>query len=111
MNNILRLLVFVTLVFSWSVATAEDEVNRLDIKTSLTGHQLLILDRALEQFNQRGLHVGGYKVSLYDFGDNYLVLFEDPNAPEGQRGSTSKMLQFEVELSADLEVLRSDFSR
>lgn len=47
------------------------------------------------------LDAGGYKVSLYKFGDNYIVMFEDPGAPEDQRGSTSEMIGFEVELNSE----------
>jgi hypothetical protein len=109
--KILNVLVMVALVCSWPSAAAHQEVSRLDKDVSLTGQQLLILDKALDEFNKRGLDVGGYKVSLYKFGDNYIVMFEDPDAPEGQRGSTSEMIGFEVELSSELEVVRSNFSR
>lgn len=48
----------VALAFLWPIASAHQEVSRLDKDVSLTGQQLLVLDKALDEFNKSGLDAG-----------------------------------------------------
>lgn len=53
--------------------------------------------------NGHSLHapLKGYKLSLVEEGDLFVVHFSDPNRPEGIRGSSPNMPEFEVQLRKD----------
>ena len=78
---------------------------------SLTGQQFKALEVAAAEFRKKGLDILKYRVSLYRTGTSYVVLFEDPEIVESQRGSSPRMPSFEVEVDSNYQVLRANFSR
>lgn len=82
------------------------------IVESISGKSLKIIEAALPEAVRKHLDVGKYKIVVMQSEQSYLVVFDDPNRPEGQRGSTSRMPGFEVEVRReDLQVIRSNFVR
>ena len=65
----------------------------------ISGEQLLFFQTALKEFEQQGLKIGEYKVSLYRVEDSYVVVFEDPLISPSQRGSSPNVRSFEVQMS------------
>ncbi|WP_299945277.1 hypothetical protein [uncultured Microbulbifer sp.] len=109
--NVVRMVAIVALFISGSIVAADQEVSVLKKEISLTGEQLVAFKLALDELKKRNLGTQNYKGTLYKFGENYVVIFEDPASPTGQRGSASKVRTFEVELSPNHEVVRASFSK
>jgi hypothetical protein len=79
---------------------------------SIPGIDLKAIRAALPVFEQHGLKIDGYKVSVIEDGDFVVVLFDDPQRPPGQMGNSPRMSSFEVRLKrSDLRVVRSNFVR
>jgi len=107
----LNLTIMTVLLFSKSlIASGQGKINMLE-ELSLTGPQFKAVEIATAEFKKKQLDILKYKISLYSWGATYVVLFEDPNISEYQLGSSPNMPSFEVEISADYQVLRSNFSR
>ncbi|WP_445355785.1 hypothetical protein ACJJI5_05960 [Microbulbifer sp. EKSA008] len=109
--NIVRVVAIASLFTYGPIVAAEQEVSVLKKEISLTGEQLVAFKLALDELKKRSLDSQDYKGTLYKFGENHVVIFEDPASPTDQRGSTSKIRTFEVELSPGHEVVRANFSR
>lgn len=92
------------------VGTAQG-VDTMNREISLAGQHLKVLEDAATEFRKKGLDILKYKVSLYREGTSYLVMFEDPEISESQRGSSPRMPSFEVEIDSDFQVVRANFSR
>lgn len=99
------------LFLSQSLIATGQEVNSMVRDISLTGQQFKVLEVAVAEFRKKSLDVSKYKVSIYRVGTSYLVMFDDPDIVESQRGSSPRMLSFEVEVDPDYQVLRANFSR
>ncbi len=79
---------------------------------SISGKGFHIIEAAIPATVPHKLNINQYRISVMESDSSFVVLFEDPNAKPGQRGSTAKMSSFEVELSKHgLRVIRSNFVR
>ena len=79
---------------------------------SILGVDLKAIQRALPVFEKHGMKVDGYRVIVIEENESIIVLFDDPERSPGQRGSTARMVSFEVRLKkADLTVVGSNFVR
>lgn len=104
-------LAVLVLLLSQPLNAIGQEVNDMVGDVLLTGEQYKILEVAVAEFKKTNLDILKYKVSLIRNESSFLVLFEDRNISESQRGSPSNTLGFEVEISSSFQVLRSNFSR
>ena len=77
----------------------------------VTGNQYLLIESAVLEFRKHDVDVKKYRVGLYRSGEMYIVIFEDPDVAENQRGASDKMPTFEVVLDEKGNVSRSNFSR
>ena len=104
------LAVLVLLLFQ-PLNAAGQEVNDMFGGVLLTGEQYKILEVAVAEFKKTNLDILKYKVSLFREKSSFVVLFEDRKIKEYQRGSSSNMLSFEVEISSSFQVLRANYVR
>ena len=78
---------------------------------SISGVALGVIQTAIPKAIENGLDLKLYSVSVYDQASSYLVIFDDPKAPAGQRGSGA-LVGYEVEVSKpDLRIIRANFIR
>jgi hypothetical protein len=92
-----------------SAMAAQDEFKVID---TIAGSSQKLIQTALSEFTRHGLDLNGYRIVVLTEDGHHVVLFEDLEAPAGQRGSTSKKPSFEVELSEDgARVVRANFVR
>jgi hypothetical protein len=96
--------------FTLQIANAiQDSQQHME---SISGKSLRIIQMALPEAARKNLDLVKFKVEVLELEFSYLVIFDDPNRPAGQRGSTSKVQCFEVEIrKSDLFVLRANFAR
>jgi hypothetical protein len=79
---------------------------------SILGIDLKAIQVALPIFEKHGLKVEGYKVIVIEDREFVVVVFDDPQRPSGQMGSTARMVSFEVRLKrSDLSLVSSNFVR
>src|SRR4051794_11845061 len=79
---------------------------------SILGADLKAIQAALPVFEKHGMKVDGYRVVVLEEKESIIVLFDDPERPPGQKGSTARMVSFEVRLrKPDLSVADSNFVR
>ena len=83
------------------------------IVDTVAGTSIRLIQAALPEFIRKGLNLDGYRITVTTWNGGHGVIFEDLNAPPGQKGSASKEKpSFEVELSEDgTRVVRANFSR
>jgi len=73
---------------------------------------MAVVRAALPKFDEQGLKLEQYKISVFAQESSFLVVFDDTERPHGQRGSTSSVIAFEVEISKKgLKVTRANFVR
>ena len=106
---------FFVIVFLGAMALADDEIegtqNMRLIKT-LSDIELRLTRLAIQEAQRVNLNLDDYKLNVYNFGDSYLVIFEEHKAQEKRvRGSLNKIPSFEVEIHYNFEVSRSNFVR
>ncbi len=77
----------------------------------VTVKQFKAISVAVSEFKKRWDNYGEHKITLSRDGENYVVIFKDPNAPRYSLGTPPGMVSFEVELDANLKVIRAHFSR
>jgi hypothetical protein len=79
---------------------------------SILGVDLKAIQAAMPEFEKRGLKIDRYKIIVFEDGEVVFVIFDDPQRPPGQKGSTERMSTFEVRLKrTDLSVVGSNFVR
>src|SRR5437868_5368357 len=79
---------------------------------SILGVDLKAIQAALPTFEKHGMKVDGYRVIVIEEKESIVVLFEDPERPPEQMGSTKRMVSFEVRLrKTDLSIVESHFVR
>lgn len=79
---------------------------------SISGAALAVIQAATPKLEEHDLKLENYTVSVFETDSSYLVLFTDPKRPADQRGSTTGLIGFEVEVSkAGLQVTRANFVR
>ena len=84
-------------------------MKRID---SISGASLKVIEAALPKFEEQGMKLDKYAVSVFEQESSFLVVFDDPNRPASQRGSTTTVIGYEVEVSKQgLRVVRSNFVR
>lgn len=84
----------------------------LKIVDRVSGHSLRAIQVAQSSFNNRGLNLDDYKVTVMEIGSSVIVLYEDKDTRAGQRGSSTSKPSYEVELrNGSLELIRENFSR
>ncbi|MDP1932164.1 MAG: hypothetical protein Q8L60_11980 [Gammaproteobacteria bacterium] len=78
---------------------------------SMTGEQYKLVSAAVAEFQNKGLRIDGYAITLFKSGENFVVLFNDPERSATQLGSTNRMISFSVNLNREGEVLSSQGER
>ena len=79
---------------------------------SISGTTLRVIQAANPKLEEHNLKLEDYNVSVFEKDSEFLVLFTDPKQPSGQRGSSTALIGFEVELSkTGLRVIRANFMR
>lgn len=79
---------------------------------SIAGGSLRIIEAALPKFEERGLKLDKYAVSVFEQEDSFVVVFDDPQRPQGRRGSQADLIAFEVEVEKKgLRVIRANYVR
>ena len=79
---------------------------------TIFGRNFVVIESAAAEAARNGLDVSKYKITILDRGSSCTVMFQDPERPEGERGSTERMLGFDVEVSRkDRHIVRSHFVR
>ncbi len=79
---------------------------------SISGTALRVIQAATPLLQENGLHLEHYLVSVFEEDSSYVVVFDDPNRPKGQRGSTASVQAFEVEVSKiEFRVIHAHFVR
>jgi hypothetical protein len=80
--------------------------------SSILGVELKAILVALPVFEKHGMVVDGYRISLTEQNELLTILFDDPERSQGQRGSTERMVSFQVQLRKnDLSIVSSNFVR
>ena len=108
---------FVTFIglLSFPLLTAESPKAAAPVlkeRGSISGGDLKAIQSALPVFEAHGLRVDAYRVIVLEEGESIIVLFDDPDRSPGQKGSTGRMVSFEVRLrKSDLTVVGSNFVR
>lgn len=111
-NSVIPRVVFICVLFS-SPATlfGQETKGMMKEEIQLDGEHLKLVDLALAEFRKNNLDSLGYKLFVYRIENGYVALFEAPNIAPSQRGSSSAMLSFEVEIDNNHELVRSNFVR
>ena len=79
---------------------------------SILGVDLKAIQAALPIFEKHGLKIDDYKVVVIEDREFVVVIFDDPDRPPGQIGSTARKVAFEVRLRrSDRSVVGSNFVR
>ena len=79
---------------------------------SMRGTVLQVVQAALPKFEEKGLKLDEYIVSVFEQESSFIVVFDDPERPVGQRGSTTNVMAFEVEITKQgLQAVRANFVR
>ena len=79
---------------------------------TISGQTFLAIQAAAVEAARNGVDVSKYKILAEKEAYSYIIIFDDPERPPGQVGSTAKMLSFEVEVGArDFHIIRSHFVR
>jgi hypothetical protein len=83
---------------------------------SISGQAYLMIQVAMPEFENRGLDISRYRITVQETKDSRYVIFIDADVTEEQkrhgRGNPGKIPGFEVELARDeLKVVRSNFIR
>jgi hypothetical protein len=83
-----------------------------DLVETISSRGFQAIQVASQELERNNLHVADYRITVWQSGASVFVLFGDPNADPGQRGSSGDKPGFEVELRRnDLTLVRSHFSR
>jgi len=73
-----------------------------DARHVMSGADFRIITAAFEGMAANGygfdVPLEGYELTLVEEADRYVVHFSDPNRPDGIRGSSPNMSEFEVQL-------------
>lgn len=105
-----KTLFIVALLLSGPMVIATQTAHQ--IVESISGKSIQIIQVALPEAARSNIALEKYKVVVMESGSSYLVVFDDPQRVEGQRGSTARMPSFEVEVRKDdLKIVRSSFVR
>ena len=84
----------------------------MELIDSIRGTALQVVQAALPKFEEQGMKLDEYVISVFEQESSFLVVFDDPNRPSGQRGSSPGVIAFEVEISKQgLQAIRSNFVR
>jgi hypothetical protein len=79
---------------------------------SISGKTLKVIQSALPEAARNNVDFTKYLILVAESDSSYVVCFDDPERKPGQRGSTNRMLSFEVEIRKEtLQVIRSNFIR
>jgi hypothetical protein len=82
------------------------------MEESISGRSFRAIQAAIPELERNKLGVEGYRIRVHESGASVFVLFGDPNAPKGLRGSWGDRPAFSVELARDdLRIIRSQFER
>jgi len=99
------------LVLAASLAGAAAPAAGTEPRSEISGSDLRIFTAALDGMAANGhaldAPLEGYRLSLAEEGDAYVVSFSDPHRPAGIRGSSPIMPEFAVQLrKGDLSFIR-----
>lgn len=111
MINLQRISFAVLLFFSVPSTVMGQEPINMQKEIFVTSSQYLLIESAVLEFRKHNVDLKKYRIGLYQSGEVFVVIFEDPNVIENQRGASSKMPTFEVVLDKEGNVSRSNFSR
>lgn len=79
---------------------------------SISGASFKVIKIAVLELERKGLKIDDYKIILFDSGNSFIVVFEDPERPKSERGSVIGVPGFEVEVSKNkFNIVRSNFVR
>jgi hypothetical protein len=92
-----------------ATATAQSPMTVIETNSD-EGRKAIQL--AVPEVVKRGLSLDGYRIVVMEIDGQLRVLFEDADAPIGQRGSSPKKLGLEVEVNKNIDrVTRVSFVR
>jgi hypothetical protein len=95
-----------------SAAIRADAGEAVKMKASVPGTALKVIHAAMPKFDEQRLDLGKYEVLVVEEESSFTVVFTDPSRQAGQRGSTSSVQTFEVEIrKKDLGIIRANFAR
>jgi hypothetical protein len=79
---------------------------------AISGKTLNIIFSALPAFRSKGLDLNDYAVYIVEKEGSYIVVFDDPERKSSQRGSTKKLVSFQVEIGKEtFEIIRSSYCK
>ena len=106
------ILIFAIFLFTTMGSEAMAQPGLFKVVDTVSGRGGRAIQEALPEIIRRKLNISAYRVVVMESDVSFLVLLEDPDAPNGQQGSTSSKPGFEVELSKPrLQVIRANFVR
>ncbi len=79
--------------------------------TRISAQHHHLLGVAIAEAEKRELSISKYELVLLTKGNGYVVIFGDPDRPEGIFGSSPNMSEFVVVLKANGEVVEAHFVR
>jgi hypothetical protein len=84
----------------------------VEMNEPIPGITLKVIQAAIPEFEERGLKLEQYVVSVIEQESSYVVVFDDRNRPPSLRGSTPDLVAFEVEVDKQgLRPIRANFVR
>ena len=98
MRRIAFLLVIVGLSMMFPDAGAQHKMTQIG---SISGTALKAIRATLPFVKEKGIKLDKYEVSVFEGESDYFVAFRDPNRPEGIRGSSPHVLEFNMKVSKD----------
>lgn len=104
-----RALVIAAVVITFGLHHMASSSERMRSE-SILGTSYLAAEAAISEFKKTGLQIEDYMINVVERSDYFIVLFSDPKATPGQRGSSVTMVGFEVELTKEYQVIRSQYS-
>ncbi|MEZ5399666.1 MAG: hypothetical protein R2729_08340 [Bryobacteraceae bacterium] len=85
--------------------------ERVEAVDTIRGRNLLAIARAMEVFGRQNRDLSVYQIRVAQDGENLIVMFGDRDRAPGTRGHNPQRPGFEVELDADLNIVKSYFVR
>lgn len=99
------------LLLALSMGTAAAEEPWPGARLVISGADYRVVAAAVPH----AMHIGpldGYAIHIVEYASRYIVCFWDPDRPQGLRGNSPNMVEFEVELDkADLSLIKAHFVR
>jgi hypothetical protein len=93
-----------------SLLLFDSSVGRSEPVEKLSGKTFAAVEIAAQELSKRGLSIINYEIIIESIDQSIHIIFQDPNRSSHQRGSSSRLQEFEVELDGQTnKIIRSHF--